>query len=191
MGYKKEDFLIGIIGRIDIQKGQWELLQAFAEIRKNFSNAHLLIVGEPTREVEQESYFTNLKKFVHENKLESRVRFLGFQKETQQLCANLDLFVLPSYRETFGFVVVEAMASGTPVLATEAGGVPEILAHGQCGFLCQPKSSKDIKIKLEEILTNQPLRQKKSAAALERARQFYERKQVYQRFMSIIDTKDQ
>lgn len=186
-GFKKEDFIIGVIGRIDEQKGQLELVKAFRQIADKYPNAHLLIVGEPTRgEPQQEKYFQHIKQQVHKVKLEKRIHFKGFQRDTRKLFANLDLFVLPSHQETFGFVVVEAMASGTPVLATRAGGVPEILQKGECGFLCEPKSYQSIQEQLELILSDKDLRESKRAKALEHARNFYDRQAVYQRFMEII-----
>ncbi len=139
LGYKPEHFLIGVVGRIDEQKGQIELLQAFQSILTDFPNTRLLVVGEPTMgESRQQEYFLKIKDFVRDHKLEKQVQFFGFQKEPHKVFANLDLFVLPSYRETFGYVVVEAMASGTLVLGTQAGGVPEILGDGEYGFLCEP-----------------------------------------------------
>ncbi len=187
LGFKDEDFVIGVVGRIDKQKGQMELLKAFAKLSKTFTGTHLMIVGEPTRgEVKQEKYFEQLKHWVNQTKLDSRVHFLGFQDEPYRLFANFDLFVLPSHEETFGFVVVEAMASGTPVLGTRAGGVPEILCQGEVGFLCQAQSSQALGKALQEILENETLRVEKTEKALLRAREFYDRHKVYERFINLI-----
>ena len=186
-GFKSEDFIIGVIGRIDQQKGQMELLKAFRNISEKFGSTHLMIVGEPTiGEPDQERYFQHLKSAVKKTKLEKRVHFRGFQKDTRKLFANFDLFVLPSHEETFGFVVVESMASGTPVLGTNAGGVPEILEHGRCGFLCEPKSSTSLTEKLDYILSNKEEREEKAQLALERARNVFDREAVYQNFMEIL-----
>ncbi len=187
MGFEEDDFLIAVIGRIDQQKGQKELLEAFAQLCLKSQKIQLIIVGEPTRgEAEQENYFQKLKEFVASQKIEKQVSFLGFQKDPQELMANLDLFVMPSYRETFGFVLVEAMASGVPVLSTEAGGVPEILGHGQYGFLAQPKDANSLKTQMEIILDDSNLRKKKAHNALERVQNFYEQQRVYERLMKII-----
>ncbi len=186
-GFSEDDFVIGIIGRIDQQKGQLELLKAFAKISKTFTKAQLLIAGEPTKgEPQQENYFSHIKAQVTKNGLDKKVHFIGFQKETNVLTANLDLFVLASHQETFGYVVVEAMASGVPVLGTKAGGVPEILENGDCGFLCQPKDWEDMANQLEQILTQSEEREKKAHRGLERARSFYDREKVYQRFIKLI-----
>lgn len=186
-GFKNEDFIIGVIGRIDEQKGQLEMLKAFHEISDKFDSAHLMLVGEPTLgEPRQEQYFNYLKQRVEKYRLGKRVHFRGFQKDTRKLFANFDLFVLPSHEETFGFVVVEAMASGTPVLATRAGGVPEILEDGKCGFLCEPKSAEDLAEQLDHVLMHKKERIEKRDLALRRARDFYDRQAVYERLMKII-----
>lgn len=188
LGFSKDDFVIGIIGRIDEQKGQLELLKAFAKISKNYRKARLVIVGEPTRgEERQEKYFNHLKEQTEKNDLSNQVHFFGFQKETQKITANFDLFVLASHQETFGFVVVEAMASGVPVLGTNAGGVPEILKQGELGFLCEPKRWEALSEKLVLILENKSLRDSKKEKALLWAREFYDRQKVYQRFINLID----
>ncbi len=188
-GFKNEDFVIGVIGRIDQQKGQLELVKAFNHIADTYGSAHLMIVGEPTlAEPQQEEYFKNLKNLVKELGREKRIHFRGFQKDTRKLFANFDLFVLPSHQETFGYVVVEAMASGTPVLATRAGGVPEILRQGQCGFLCEPKNWQSLADSLDHILSHKEERLVKIEKGLARARNFYDRQAVYQRFMETLST---
>lgn len=187
LGFTKDNFVIGVIGRIDEQKGQLELIEGFAKIKDEYANAQLIIVGEPTiGEIKQENYFKKLQATVSKFKLESRVHFKGFQKETQKLTANFDLFVLPSHRETFGFVVVESMASGTPVLGTNAGGVPEILGKGEFGYLCEPKNPDSIADQLVYILNNPEERKLKAEKALQRVRSFYDRQKVYTRLMNII-----
>ena len=189
LGFSKEDFVIGIIGRIDEQKGQLELLKAFSKISKDYGRTHLMIVGEPTLgEARQEKYFAHLKNQTESNNLEKKVHFLGFQKETQKLTANFDLFVLPSHQETFGYVVVEAMASGVPVLGTRAGGVPEILKQGELGYLCEPKDWESLHAQLLHILQHKEERNQKKDKALQWARDFYDRHSVYERFIKIIES---
>ena len=189
LGLKPKDFLIGVVGRIDKQKGQSELIQAFFQLAPKHPETHLLIVGEPTLgEKEQQTYYKKLVSQVNQQGLGSRIHFPGFEKNPHFLLPNLDLFVLPSHRETFGYVVVEAMASGTPVLATNSGGVPEILEHGQLGELCQPKSIGDLKKKLEKIFKNPLESKQKSKKALQKVRNFYDRQKVYERFMEIINS---
>ncbi len=73
----------------------------------------------------------------------SNVTFTGYMKgeNLAELYASADLFVFPSGTETFGNVVLESMASGTPVIGAKAGGVQEIIQHGKTGLLCPPRNS--------------------------------------------------
>ncbi len=188
LGFKPEDFLMGVVGRIDRQKGQYELIQAFSQLAPQHPKTHLLIVGEPTLgEREQQIYYEKLMNQVNRSEWKSRIHFHGFEKNPHLLLSNLDLFVLPSHCETFGYVVVEAMASGTPVLATDSGGVPEILEHGELGELFQPKSISDLKKKLEGLLKNPEKQNEKTLKALKKARNFYDCQKVYERFIQIIN----
>ena len=189
LGFEAEDFLMGVVGRIDKQKGQYELIQAFSQLAPRHPKAQLLIVGEPTLgEKKQQIYYEKLINQANQSGVKSRVHFHGFEKNPHHLLSNLDLFILPSHRETFGYVIVEAMASGTPVLGTDSGGVPEILEYGQLGTLFQPKSISDLKEKLEKILNNPREQGEKSLKALKKARNFYDHQKVYEHFMQIIDS---
>ena len=185
LGFKPDDFLIGIVGSIDPQKGQYELIRAFSPLALKDPKIHLLICGGGTGK-EKQIYYKKLTDQVSQSGLGSRIHFQDFRKDIHILFPNLDLFVLPSYCETFGYVVIEAMASGTPVLATNSGGVPEILEHGQLGNLFQPKSIPDLKEKLEKLLSNPEEQKEKSLKAIEKARHFYDHQKVYERFMEII-----
>ena len=190
LGFKDDDFLIGIVGRIDRQKGQEELIKAFSPLAESYPKTHLIIVGEPSLgEKEQQIYYNKLVRRVKEQNLASRIHFLGFEKKPHFLLANLDLFVLPSHRETFGYVLIEAMASGTPVLATESGGVPEILENGELGELCLPKSTEDLREKIDQILKTPQRQKQKAEKALKKAQSFYDSQRVYERFLKIITEK--
>ena len=187
MGLSKNHFAIGIIGRLDVQKGQKELIEAFVEVSRKYDHWRLILVGEPTpNDPKQEQYAHQLRKRVKELKMESKILFYGFRQDTHKFMANFDLFVLASYKETFGFVVIEAMASGTPVLATRAGGVPEILDQGQCGYLCEAQNSKSLAQKIEEVWLHPEERKQRVQKALEKVRSIYEKKQIYEKLMEVI-----
>lgn len=186
-GVKESDFLIGVIGRIDEQKGQKELLLAFRDCIPKHPNLRLCIIGEPTHgEAAQENYFSELQKIVEHSELKERVFFLPFQKDTADATAQMDLFVMPSYRETFGFVLIEAMASGVPVVSTLAGGVPEILQEGKLGYLAKPKDVASLADQLLKALLNPAERAQKTKLALDHVRHFYDRKAVAKRLMDFL-----
>lgn len=138
LGVAPDDCLIGVIGRFDRQKGQLEFVQALKILDEKNISFKAILVGAPTAGENQNNYDAEIFDFVKNNGLDSKITFSGFIDDPSKLMASLDLFVLPSYQETFGLVVLEAMASGTAVIATNAGGPPEIIANSSAMF--EPRS---------------------------------------------------
>ncbi|MCB0162690.1 MAG: glycosyltransferase [Anaerolineae bacterium] len=118
LGISEETFLLGIICRLEPVKALPILLEAIKSL-----SVQLLIIGDG-------SLRSTLEDKIITEGLESQVRLLGTREDVPQILAALDLFVLPSYSETFGIAVAEALAMSVPVVATNVGGIPEI-THGQ------------------------------------------------------------
>ena len=129
-----DDFVFGSIGQITSRKGQLELLQAFATIRQEIPEARLVIAGAPLFNQDQ-LYLENIRQATVALGLDESVRFLGPRKDVAQLMAAFDVFVLNSESEAFSLVVLEALACGTPVIATAVGGTPEVVIHETTGWL--------------------------------------------------------
>ncbi|MCX7880414.1 MAG: glycosyltransferase family 4 protein [Ignavibacteria bacterium] len=138
-------FIIGCVGRIDPKKGQETLLDSF--IRLSSTDTFLVFAGS----IESYSYYKSLIKKVKSSNVENRVKFITFTKEVPKLMNAFDVFVLPSSSETFGLVILEAMASELPVIATNSGGVPEIIENGKDGLLFEPDDSENLRFLLEKI----------------------------------------
>ena len=150
--------IIGVLGRLDPQKGQEILLRSVPGLLKRHPNIHIVIAGD---EIAGEAgYRAYLEKMCHTLSVESKVSFLPFTNNVAQFITALDIFVLPSFSETYGLVVIEAMAMGRPVVATRAGGVPEILEHGKTGILVPPRDSQELGNAIALLLTNTSLRSK-------------------------------
>ena len=125
---------IGLVGRIARWKGQHILIEAAAQILAAGGDAEFRIVGAPL--FGEEEYEAQLRAQVAAAGLEDRVRFLGFQANVQEVYRQLDIVVHASIAaEPFGQVVIEGMAEGLPVVATNGGGVREIIIHGKNGLL--------------------------------------------------------
>jgi glycosyltransferase involved in cell wall biosynthesis len=121
--------LIGAVGRLDTWKGFDVLLDAFARAKERRPDLHLVVAGAPVTGKEQLA----IDLATRATQL-AGVHWLGPRSDTPELFADLDLFVLPSTEpEPYGIVVVEALASGAPVVVTDAGGAPEIVAHAAPG----------------------------------------------------------
>lgn len=129
-----DDFAIGIVGQLTPRKGQMELLEAFEKLSRTVPNAVLVIAGSAifNRDFEYEQL---LRSSTQRLGLSDRVKMLGARKDVPEIMRALDLLVVNSRREPFGLVACEAMACGTPVLATACDGLPEIIDHQTNGWL--------------------------------------------------------
>ena len=117
--------LVGSVGRIDTWKGFDVLLDAFQRAKERRSDLHLVVAGAPVTGKEQLAIDLATRAAQLPD-----VHWVGPRTDTPELFADLDLFVLPSTEpEPYGIVVVEALASGAPVVVTDAGGAPEIVAR--------------------------------------------------------------
>jgi glycosyltransferase involved in cell wall biosynthesis len=132
LGVPSDAYLIGTVGRLEVQKGQIVLLQAMRELMTECPEARGLIVGGGSQE-------GILRRVADDLGLRDRVIFTGLRRDIPELLAALDLFVLPSLWEGFPLALLEAMASGLPVVATSVGGVPEIISDRSIGILIDPR----------------------------------------------------
>jgi D-inositol-3-phosphate glycosyltransferase len=168
----KEILVVGMIGRLDRKKGQETFLRAIPEILKYNQNVLFVLVGEETRG--EDGYKNKLMELCKKLKIENYVRFLPFTDEVPRFLAAIDVFVMPSDAETFGLVVIEAMAMEKPVIATNAGGVPELIHDGKDGLLISPRDSNALSAAVRKILDDFFLRQTLSTAAREKAVQNFD-----------------
>jgi glycosyltransferase involved in cell wall biosynthesis len=129
LGIPNDVPLVGAVGRIDTWKGFDVLLDAFERAKAQRSDLHLVVAGAPVTGKEQLAIDLATRAAQLPD-----VHWLGPRSDTPELFADLDLFVLPSTEpEPYGIVVVEALASGSPVVVTDAGGAPEIVARAAPG----------------------------------------------------------
>ena len=133
----KSEYKIGVIGRVTPIKGHGFFLQAIARVVRIFPMVKVLIVGDAPKD--KPGYMEKLKALAKQLQIEKSVEFLGAQYDIPKIMADLDLLVLPSVgKEAFGRVIIEAGASGVPVIATRVGGAIEIIEDGHTGILVRP-----------------------------------------------------
>ncbi len=142
--------IVGVVGRMDPQKGQLEFLRAAKKVLISFPKTIFVLIGSVDSEGPQ--YFHSLCRFTVENKMASQVRIINHMDDISGAMAALDIFVLPSYREAFGNVLIEAMASGVPIIATKAGGPSETVIDGDTGLLVPPKDEEALQKAIEKYL---------------------------------------
>mgnify|MGYP001295162646 CR=1 FL=1 len=122
-------FTIGVLSRVEEQKGQHLVIKALKLIDNK--SIQLVIVGH----VMNDDYMLNLNRLISEYCLEEKIRFVPFVNKPMEIMQCLDLTILSTYEERFGLVVAESMLVGTPVIGSNAGGVPEIIQDGMNGLL--------------------------------------------------------
>lgn len=142
------------------RKGHRYLFGAFEKLQKEFPTLNLVLVGKGPLEKEfKEDYGHN-----------PNIHFLGWRDDIPQILRASDIFVLPSLKEAFGLSVVEAMASETAVIATDSGGVKDIIKHNTTGYLVQPSSSDAIADAIRALILNPDMKKDLESAALEYAK---------------------
>ncbi|PIE31848.1 hypothetical protein CSA56_17235 [candidate division KSB3 bacterium] len=141
--------LIGIVARLVPVKGIDYFLEAAAAVLKNIPQARFVVVGdgELREELEQQARTLGIQQSVH---------FLGFRCNLPEIYADFDLAVLSSLNEGLPVALIEAMASGTPVIATEVGGVGDLIQHERSGLLVPAKNSDALAAGIEKILAQSP-----------------------------------
>lgn len=149
-------YVIGFVGRLVFQKN----VELLVEAARLFPEEHFAIVGDG-------SLRDKLRRMAKDL---SNVQFLGYQPDGRELISCFDLFCLPSRFEGLGLVLVEAMQQGTPILASNAGAIPEILGYGKYGFLFESEDLKDLTARLQFVLDNPQLVLDMAAGAEEYAR---------------------
>lgn len=161
---------IGILASIDSNKGQLVALEAIHLLVKKGLKAKLIIAGK----VGEEGYFAQLHDFIKLNSLEEFVNFVGFVSPVDVFMRSLDLLVVPSFDEAFPTVILEAFSLGTMVVASEVGGIPEMIENKVNGFLFKAGDSVELTNILENIIDHDELLDHMSRSAFKKAKERYD-----------------
>lgn len=149
--------LVGLVGRIDPMKGIDVLIRAMAQLSGSAAAARLVVVGSPG--LDTGAYAQQVKKDA-DRLVGSRARFVGRMDEVPEVLRSLDILVNASAEEPFGLTVLEAQASGVPIVATAAGGLPDFVTDGDNGLLVPPGDVGALARALERLLGDAELRQR-------------------------------
>lgn len=162
------DPLIAYVGRLDPEKGVNVLLQAMVHVLKSFPNARLAIGGKG---LEQDS----LEQQARTLGVEPQVRFLGYLAgpALETLYKISDVLVCPSTYEPFGIVPLEGMTNGLPVVASDTGGMSEIVVHGETGIKVRPGDEGELARAISFLLGNRKERIRLGAAGRKRAEELF------------------
>lgn len=156
-GVPEDDILFVFVGRLTRDKGISELLQAFEQVHKQFPSSSLLVVGPDEEDIQSSA-------IIH-----PKIHFAGKTSQPEAYMASADVFVLPSYREGFGTVVIEAAACGTPTVATNIYGLSDAVVDGETGLLVPARDPNKLAEAMLFLSTHPDKRQLMGEAAQQRA----------------------
>jgi sugar transferase (PEP-CTERM/EpsH1 system associated) len=162
-GFAPEDLVLGSIGRMVPIKGHDTMLRAGEVLLRRNNKVRLLLVGAGP---ELDRLRANVESSLL---LKDRVVFAGASLDVAEFYQAMDIFLLASISEGLSNTLLEAMATGLPCIATDVGGNPELVSHGQEGFLFSPGDVNQLAAYVEKIGKNSALRAQFSAAARRRA----------------------
>ena len=152
-------FTVGMFGRIEAGKGQHLLVDATLRLINNGVQVQSAIIGHIMDQV----YYDKLQQKVLESGSADKISFAGFHPNPTSIMGCFDVIVMASNAETFGLVLPEAMRTGTAVIGTNAGGVPEIIQDGETGLLFRPGKSDELATCLEKLLDDPELHNRLAA----------------------------
>ena len=176
LGISREDIVVTNVAALDVRKGQEYLITAVVELRKMYP-VHLLLVGEGTDE-------QRLKEKVSANGADEYIHFLGRRSDINIILANSDIFVLSSLHEGLPNALMEAMAMGLPCVATDVGGVKQLLSEKD-GIIIDDKSSEAISQALKNYISNAVMARMHGREAYEKIKNQYEQRKVVEELVQI------
>jgi glycosyltransferase involved in cell wall biosynthesis len=151
--------LLGVVGQLTPWKGHDDAIRALARLLPRYPAAHLLIVGEakftaPSARYDTGRYRRELEALAVDLGVAGRVHFTGERTDIPAVMAAIDVLLVPSWSEPFGIVMIEAMAAGTPVVATRGGGPADVITSGHDGVLVPPRDPAALAATLDTLLAD-------------------------------------
>jgi glycosyltransferase involved in cell wall biosynthesis len=177
-----DSFTVGIVGRIEPQKGQWVVIDAIEKLIKQGIDARALIIGHAM----SEEYLNTLQKDVIMRGLKDRIIFTGFTREAQTMMQLCDVMVLATENETFGLVLIEAMMCGICVVGSDSGGPLEIIDDNVNGLLFKTFDADDLADKLILLHQDGNIRKKYAEAGKQKALKVFESKKQFVELQKVL-----
>jgi len=153
-----ESPIVGMIGRFQRLKGHMTFVIMASEICKRYPQMKFLMVGgEVFGDRAEYEYGEEVREYIHDLRLENNIVVTGFRRDIPRILGCLDVLVVPSEVETFGMVILEAMAAGVPVISCARGGPREIIKNGGNGFIIDGQDSKQLAEKVLQVIESPSL----------------------------------
>ena len=179
LGLAPDARIIGVAATLRVEKALEVMISAAAQVVQRFGDAHLVIAGDgPQRGL--------LEAHVADTGLTGHVHFLGERRDVTPILETVDVGALSSDWEGMPLFVLECMTTGTPVVATNVGGLPEVIEHDRTGLLVPPRDPAALAEAISALLTDPERARRLAAAAAERTRG-YSIETVAQRFADLYE----
>ncbi|NIM90463.1 MAG: glycosyltransferase [Candidatus Aminicenantes bacterium] len=157
LGLPENALIVGTVGRLAPVKGQEFLIEAVKNIIPKYPSALFMFAGDGHLR-------QNLERKALEMGIKENVVFLGWRDDVDKIISIYDIFVLPSLNEGMGRVLVEAMALGKPIVASHAGGIPDLIRHGKNGFLVPPRNPEQLAKYIQILIEDKEKRERMGQA---------------------------
>lgn len=183
---KEASCTIAILGRITPLKGHTYFLKAMAKVVRTIPYARIWVIGDVP--AKKESYKRDLESLVKRLGLSNNVEFLGTRKDVPELLKQCDVVVLSTItQEAFGRVILEAQAAGVPVVATNVGGVVDIIEHEKTGLLVMPKDTEQMGREVLRLIKDNVLAKSIVDEAKKKLLREYTLKQMADRTLAVYE----
>lgn len=185
-GIPRNDLIILYIGRLNPDKGIMDLIKAFNILKKNHKNLSLIFVG-----FEDGIKISEIKSNI-EKKFKKNFYYFKYSSNPEHFMRLSDILCIPSYREGFGQVIIEAAGCGTPSIVSNIYGLKDSIVNNKTGFFFKPKDIYDLNKKLKKLILDKNLRDKMSNESEKRVKNYFsskiidsELKNFYKKFSNV------
>ncbi len=184
------DRYIFCLSRIDSNKGHDLLLNAFDRVRNDIPDVHLVIGGgSPKPEQRELDVLKTIKKIINDKGIDDKVRIIGYVPDDLlvSLYQQAELFVLPSIFEPFGMTAQEAMACGTPVVASKLGGIRSVISSGDNGLLIDPSDAGEFADAISLILKDARLAERLGKTGHKTIQEYFSWEAIAERYLAFYE----
>lgn len=185
----EDKIAVGLVGRMSPGKGHEDYIRAIRIIKNNHSEENLLFLCAGNASWGEENYARSLHKLAHELNIHKDILFIPHQADIAIVYSALDILVFPSHSESFGLTLIEAMAMKLPVIASNYGGVLDIVIHNESGYLFERKNPDALANSIFTLAGNAELRKSLGENGRRRVEKYFSMTEYITKFEKIYNEK--
>ena len=187
LGIPSEAFVVGSVCRVEPVKNVAMMVEAVHLLRERIPELHLVVLGKFEHPEEPGSYTNQIKQMMEKYGLTERIHFLPPRLDVRPALNAMDIYLNTSLSEGLSIAIVEAMASGLPVIATDVGGNPEVVENGVNGFLVPSRNAQALAERIKYLHTYPEMLNILAKNSRERAVQHFSGETMRQKYLQLID----